>query len=79
MCKPSFSPALKKFNLLKIVSSSLAERRMYRRDYPDIPGMFDARFSEYNRPSFYREIQSTGLISIIGKKPKVLTVSLKLG
>ena len=39
---------------------------MYRRDYPDIPGMFDARFSEYNRPSIYREFQNTWLISIIG-------------
>jgi hypothetical protein len=41
---------------------------MYRRDYPDIPGMFDARFSEYNRPSLYREFQNTWLISIIGNK-----------
>jgi hypothetical protein len=27
---------------------------MYRREYPDVPGLFDARFSEYNRPDLVR-------------------------
>ena len=40
---------------------------MYRREYPDIPGMFDARFREYNRPNLYREFQASWLISIVGK------------
>ncbi|XP_023320761.1 transmembrane protein 43-like [Eurytemora carolleeae] len=39
---------------------------MYRREYPDIPGMFDARFREYNRPNLYREFQASWLISIVG-------------
>jgi len=39
---------------------------MYRREYPDVPGMFDARFSEYNRPNLYREFQASWLISVIG-------------
>lgn len=39
---------------------------MYRRDYPDVPGLFDARFSEYNRPSLLREFQNTWVISLIG-------------
>ena len=40
---------------------------MYRREYPDIPGMFDARFREYNRPNIYREFQASWLISLVGK------------
>ena len=39
---------------------------MYRRDYPDIPGLFDARFHQYNRPTLLREFQKTWLISLIG-------------
>jgi len=39
---------------------------MYRRDYPDIPGLFDARFNQYNRPTLLREFQKTWLISLIG-------------
>lgn len=39
---------------------------MYRREYPDIPGMFDARFREYNRPNIYREFQASWLISLVG-------------
>jgi hypothetical protein len=39
---------------------------MYRRDYPDIPGMFDARFSEYNRPSLIREFNNSWLLSLLG-------------
>eukprot|EP00092_Neocalanus_flemingeri_P003678 GFUD01003952.1.p1 GENE.GFUD01003952.1~~GFUD01003952.1.p1 ORF type:complete len:406 (+),score=125.46 GFUD01003952.1:100-1317(+) len=39
---------------------------MYRREYPDVPGLFDARFSQYNQPSLGRELQRTWLISIIG-------------
>ena len=39
---------------------------MYRREYPDVPGLFDARFSEYNQPSLVREFQKTWLVSLIG-------------
>ena len=39
---------------------------MYRREYPDVPGLFDARFSEYNQPSLMREFQKTWLVSLIG-------------
>jgi len=39
---------------------------MYRRDYPDVPGLFDARFSQYNQPSLLRELQKTWLVSFIG-------------
>jgi len=39
---------------------------MYRREFPDVPGMFDARFSQYNQPSLVREFQKSWLISIIG-------------
>jgi len=39
---------------------------MYRREFPDVPGMFDARFSQYNQPSLSREFQKTWLISIVG-------------
>jgi len=39
---------------------------MYRRDYPDVPGMFDARFREYNRSNVYREFQASWFISIVG-------------
>jgi len=39
---------------------------MYRRDYPDVPGMFDARFREYNRPNVYREYQTSWVVSIAG-------------
>jgi len=39
---------------------------MYRREYPDVPGLFDARFSEYNQPSLAREFQKTWLVSLIG-------------
>jgi hypothetical protein len=27
---------------------------MYRREFEDVPGLFDARFSEYNRPDLVR-------------------------
>ena len=39
---------------------------MYRREFPDVPGMFDARFSQYNQPSLSREFQKTWLISLVG-------------
>jgi len=39
---------------------------MYRREYPDVPGLFDARFSEYNRPNLFREFQTSWLIHSIG-------------
>jgi len=39
---------------------------MYRREHPDIPGMFDARFREYNRPTLWREFQSYWLVHIVG-------------
>jgi len=39
---------------------------MYRREYPDVPGLFDARFSQYNQPSLSREFQKTWLVSLIG-------------
>ena len=39
---------------------------MYRREYPDVPGLFDARFSQYNHPSLGKELQKTWLISFIG-------------
>ena len=39
---------------------------MYRREYPDVPCLFDARFSQYNQPSLSRELQKTWLISLIG-------------
>jgi len=39
---------------------------MYRREYPDVPGLFDARFSEYNRPSLWRELQSSWFPSLVG-------------
>ena len=39
---------------------------MYRREYPDVPGLFDARFSQYNQPSLSRELQRTWLISLLG-------------
>ena len=39
---------------------------MYRREYPDVPGLFDARFSEYNQPSLFREFQKTWLVSLVG-------------
>ena len=39
---------------------------MYRREYPDVPGLFDARFSQYNQPSLSKEFQKTWLISLIG-------------
>ena len=37
-----------------------------RREYPDVPGLFDARFSQYNQPSLSKELQKTWLISLIG-------------
>jgi len=39
---------------------------MYRREYPDVPGLFDARFNQYNQPSLVTEFQKTWLISLIG-------------
>jgi len=39
---------------------------MYRREYPDVPGLFDARFSQYNQPSLLKELQKTWLVSFIG-------------
>jgi len=39
---------------------------MYRREYPDVPGLFDARFSQYNQPSLARELQRTWLVSLLG-------------
>ena len=39
---------------------------MYRCEYPDVPGLFDSRFSQYNQPSLSRELQKTWLISLIG-------------
>ena len=33
-----------------------------RREYPDVPGLFDARFSQYNQPSLARELQRTWLV-----------------
>ena len=39
---------------------------MYRREFPDVPGLFDARFSQYNQPSLSREFQKTWLVSLFG-------------
>jgi len=39
---------------------------MYRREYPDVPGLFDARFSEYNRPSLWREVRSSWVPCLLG-------------
>lgn len=40
---------------------------MYRREYPDVPGLFDARFSQYNhQPSLATEFQRTWLLCLVG-------------
>jgi len=39
---------------------------MYRREYPDLPGMFDARFHQYNQPSLVRELRASWAPCLLG-------------
>jgi len=39
---------------------------MYRRQHPDLPGMFDDRFHQYNQPSLVRELRSSWLFCLVG-------------